>query len=165
MNLDDYENHRPPRRIRNQMVLPRAVRHEILRREWGASNKEIAEAVRMNVKVKNQRKTTVNNLDKATKLEEAMESAGRNLMRIVTFKKSTNKQVKDLEEQIDLTNRRRSKLLYLEQHKSQHTNRESSAETAPTENGVSNDSNDTTNDPAVHVPRLQEGFSINGNSS
>jgi septal ring factor EnvC (AmiA/AmiB activator) len=165
MNLDDYENHRPPRRIRNKMVLPRAVRHKMLRREWDASNQEIAESVRRNVKIKNQRKTTINNLDKATKLEEALESARRKLRRFVTGEKSIKKQVKDLEKQIDLTNRRRSKLIYLEQLMSQNTNRESSANTAPTEYGVSDDSNDTTNDPAVHLPRLQEGFSSNGNSS
>ncbi|MGK3737997.1 MAG: hypothetical protein ACI90V_004844 [Bacillariaceae sp.] len=167
MNLDDYEKYRPPRRVQNEMVLPRDVRHEILRREWDASNKEIADSVRRNVKIKNQRKTTINNLDKATKLEEVIESASRKIRRFVTGKKSINKQVKDLEEQIDLTNHRRSKLLYLEQHVSQHNNnRESNAETAPTENGVSDDSNDNdTNDPAVHVPQLQEGFSNNGNNS
>lgn len=79
----------------------------MLKREWDISQKEIAEAVRRNVKVKNQRKATVNNLDKATKMEEIMESAGRKFGRMLTFKKSVSKQVKEMEKKIDETNQAR----------------------------------------------------------
>lgn len=107
ISLDDYEDTRPPRRSHFEMVLPRKVRQDMLKREWDISQKEIAEAVRRNVKVKNQRKATVNNLDKATKMEEIMESAGRKFGRILTFKKSVSKQVLDMEKKIDETNQAR----------------------------------------------------------
>ena len=128
ISLDDYESTRPPRRLRKEMVLPRDFREDILRHEWHASRRDIIESVRQNVKIKNQRKTTINNLGKATKFEEAMESATRKLKRFVTREKPVHKQVRDLEAQIDLTNRRRSKLLYLEQNMSQ-----GGEETDPTE--------------------------------
>ena len=60
--------------------------------------KDIAEAVRRNVKTKNQRKATVNNLNKATTLELAMESAGRKLKRFVMFQKPVSKQLKELDD-------------------------------------------------------------------
>jgi len=107
ISLDDYEDTRPPRRSHFEMVLPRKVRQDMLKREWDISQKEIAEAVRRNVKVKNQRKATVNNLDKATKMEEIMESAGRKFGRMLTFKKSVSKQVKEMEKKIDETNQAR----------------------------------------------------------
>ena len=98
------------------MILPRIAREDLLRYEWNASRKEIIESVRRNVRVKNQRRTTINNLGKATKFEEAMESASRKLKRLVKGQKAIRKQVRDLEEQIEMTNRRRSKLIYLEQN-------------------------------------------------
>jgi len=64
------------------------------------SQSEIASAVRNNVKIKNQRRATVNNLDKATKMEEAMEKATRKLKRGLLFQKSVSKQVEELEEQM-----------------------------------------------------------------
>ena len=87
--------------------------------EWNTSRKEITESVRRNVRIKNQRRTTINNLGRATKFEEVMESASRKLKRFVKGEKSVRKQVKDLEERIDETNRRRSKLIYLDQSMSQ----------------------------------------------
>jgi len=128
INLDEYEKTRPPRRIQNEMILPKFMREDLLRIECNASRREIIESVRRNVKVKNQRRTTINNLGKATKLEEAMESVSRKLKRFVKRQKSVHKQVRDLEEQIDVTKRRRSKLIYLQQNLSQ--GRE---ESAPTE--------------------------------
>jgi len=119
INLDEYEKSRPPRRVQNEMILPRDMREDLLRCEWNASRKEITDSVRRNVKVKNQRRTTINNLDKSTKFEVVMESACRKLKRFVNRQKSVHKQVRDLEEQIDLTNRGRSKLIYLEQNMSQ----------------------------------------------
>lgn len=119
IGLDEYESTRPPRRVQNQMILPRGMREDMLRFEWNASRKEITESVRRNVRVKNQRRTTVNNLGKAMKFEEAMESASRKLKRFVKRQKKVSRQVQDLEDQLEVTNRRRSKLLYLEQNISQ----------------------------------------------
>ena len=70
---------------------------------------QIASAVRTNIKIKNQRRATVNNLDKATKVEEMMENAGRRLMRGLLMKKSTRKQVEELERQMDEANKIRAK--------------------------------------------------------
>jgi hypothetical protein len=53
------------------------------------------------------------------KFEEAMESASRKLKRFVKRQKKVSRQVQDLEDQLEVTNRRRSKLLYLEQNISQ----------------------------------------------
>ncbi len=104
------------------------MREDLLRYEWNASRKEITESIRRNVRVKNQRRTTINNLGKASKFEEAMESASRKLKRFVKGQKSVRKQVKALEEKIDATNRKRSKLIYLEQNMSQEAE-----ESAPSE--------------------------------
>jgi phage shock protein A len=92
------------------MVLPRKVRHDMLRRDWDVTQRQIADSVRTNVKVKNQRKATVNNLGKATKVEEAMESASRKLKRLITFQKPVSRQVKELEAMANEANCRRSQL-------------------------------------------------------
>ena len=108
--LEEYENSRPPRRSHFEMVLPRKVRFDMLRKEWEVRQKDIAEAVRTNVRVKNQRKATVNNLNKAPKMEEALESLSRKLKRLATFSKPVSVQVKKLDEQMDKAMRQRSKL-------------------------------------------------------
>lgn len=82
----------------------------MLKREWDVSQRQIADSVRNNVKVKSQRIATVNNLGKATKLEEAMESASRKLKRLITFQKPVSQQVKDLEAKVNEANRRKSQL-------------------------------------------------------
>mmetsp|Transcript_50 Transcript_50/g.112 ORF Transcript_50/g.112 Transcript_50/m.112 type:complete len:286 (-) Transcript_50:324-1181(-) len=119
ITLDDYERTRPPRRIQKEMVIPRRLREDMLRYEWNASRKDITESIRRNVRIKNQRRTTINNLGKATKFEEAMESASRKLKRFVRGQKSVHKQVRAMEKKIDATNRKRSKLIYLEENMSQ----------------------------------------------
>lgn len=111
IGLEDYEKSRPPRRSHFEMVLPRKVRHDMLRREWDVQQREIAEAVRRNVKTKNQRKSTVNNLDKATKMEETLESASRKFKRILTFQKPVSSQVKELEAKADHALRVRRSLI------------------------------------------------------
>ena len=116
IDLDDYENTRPPRRIQSEMILPRDLREDILRFECYASRKDISESVRQNMKIKNQRRTTINNLGKAEKFEEAIESLFRKLRRLITRQKPVRKQVRDLEKKIESADRRRSKLIYLEQN-------------------------------------------------
>ena len=111
MNLEDYETTRPPRRSHFEMVLPRKVRQDMLKREWDVTQREIAESVRRNIKVKNQRKSTVNNLGKATKMEEFMESAGRKVRRFLTFQKPVGAQVKDLEAKLNEANRKRQQYM------------------------------------------------------
>jgi hypothetical protein len=90
------------------MVLPRKVRQDMLRRDWDVTQRQIAESVRRNVKVKNQRKATVNNLGKATKMEEIMESTSRKIRRLISFQKTVSLQVRDLEAKVNEANRLRS---------------------------------------------------------
>ena len=86
MNLEDYENTRPPRRSHFEMVLPRKVRQDMLRREWDVTQRQIAESVRRNIKIKNQRKSTFQNLG-VQGVEEAVEEAARLLKSFVPFRK------------------------------------------------------------------------------
>jgi phage-related protein len=108
----------------------------MLRREWDVQQRQIAEAVRRNVKIKNQRKSTVNNLDKATKMEEAIESAGRKLKRVITFQKPISSQVKDLEAKVDQAQKVRRSLIMkhrmsLEYDNESKSDRRSAVEEAP----------------------------------
>jgi hypothetical protein len=77
----------------------------MLKRDWDVSQRQIAESVRNNIKTKNQRKSTVNNLGKATKMEEFMESVGRKLRRFLTMQRSVGRQVKDLESKMNESKR------------------------------------------------------------
>lgn len=95
--IEEYEETRPARRCQMEMALPRRVRHDMLRMEWDVTQREIAGAVRRNVKVKTQRRTTVNNLGKATQVEEVLESLGRKVKRTLTFQRPISTQVKKLE--------------------------------------------------------------------
>jgi len=99
LSIDEYEESRPARRSHIEMVLPRSVRDRMLKKEWDVPQRQIAEAVRNNIKIKNQRRATVNNLNKADKVEEMMENAGKKLMRGLLLKKSTAQQVAELEHQ------------------------------------------------------------------
>lgn len=80
------------------MILPRDVRQSMLRKEWGVTQSQIASAVRANIKIKNQRRTTVNNLSKSSRVEEAFENATRKVMKGLLLK-NTNKEFDKLEKQ------------------------------------------------------------------
>jgi hypothetical protein len=69
------------------LLLSREEREYLLLDEWEVPRTEVTAAVRSTIKVKNQRRTTVTNLSKATKLEEVMESAGRKWKRALSFQK------------------------------------------------------------------------------
>ena len=91
--LEDYEDTRGPRRTSKQMAMPRSVREEILRREWGAKQSDMAQAVRENLQIKNSRRRTVNNLDTPmTKVEEKMEGVKKSLKKSLGLRKSFRKQ-------------------------------------------------------------------------
>ena len=87
------------------MILPREVRQAMLRKEWDVSQSAIAAAVRANIKIKNQRRTTVNNLSKSSRVEEALENASRKVMKGLLLKNTTKeldkleKQAREAEEQ------------------------------------------------------------------
>jgi hypothetical protein len=89
------------------MVLPRDVRQQMLRTEWNVSQAQIASAVRNNIRIKNQRRSTVNNLGKAEKMEEFFESAGSKLKQGIMLRKSTTKQARELDVMFQNANRAR----------------------------------------------------------
>ncbi|EEC48049.1 predicted protein [Phaeodactylum tricornutum CCAP 1055/1] len=100
ISVDEYEDTRPPRRTHFEMILPRDLRQSMLRKEWDITQLQIAAAVRANIKAKNQRRSTVNNIGKATKIEEMMEKAGKKVRRGFLLKKSTTKEMEELEQKM-----------------------------------------------------------------
>jgi hypothetical protein len=96
--LDDYENYRPNRRMAYEMVLSREARDEMLRKEWDISRAEIAAAIRDTIRIKNQRRQTVQNLNK-DKVEEMMENASKKIFRSLLFKSSTSQELQLLQKQ------------------------------------------------------------------
>lgn len=104
--LEQYEDTRPPRRTNFEMILPRDIRQAMLRKEWGVPQSQIASAVRTNIRVKNQRRTTVNNLSKSSRVEEAFENASRKVMRGLLMK-NTSKEFDKLEQQAKLAEKQR----------------------------------------------------------
>jgi len=95
-SVDWYEKARPARKSQFELVMPREARQEMLIVEWRISQAQIATAVRSNIRTKNQRRRTVNNLGRLNKLEEGLESLMRKLMRLVTFQKRPSKQVEEM---------------------------------------------------------------------
>eukprot|EP00543_Licmophora_paradoxa_P003119 CAMPEP_0202456352 /NCGR_PEP_ID=MMETSP1360-20130828/13626_1 /ASSEMBLY_ACC=CAM_ASM_000848 /TAXON_ID=515479 /ORGANISM="Licmophora paradoxa, Strain CCMP2313" /LENGTH=338 /DNA_ID=CAMNT_0049076135 /DNA_START=675 /DNA_END=1691 /DNA_ORIENTATION=+ len=110
MSVDGYEKRRPPRKSQFEMVLPREERQEMLMDEWRISQTQIASAVRANIKAKNQRRRTVNNLGKMTKIEEISESVQRKTLRLVTLQKSASRQVKEMNKKSEAADAQRRQL-------------------------------------------------------
>lgn len=82
MMLEDFESARPARRAQLDLVLTRGERHRLLV-EWGASGQDVIEAIRMIIRVKNQRRRTVNNLGIYDRIEELWEILLRNAKRVI----------------------------------------------------------------------------------
>jgi len=97
MNLEDFEAARPPRREQMDLVLSRGERHRLLV-EWGASGQDVIEAIRMIIRVKNQRRQTVNNLGSYDRIEWAFEKLKRGLMSAVNPGRQTARQLQDQSE-------------------------------------------------------------------
>lgn len=102
ISLDQYEETRPERRTHFEMVLPRDVRQQMLKKEWDVSQSQIAAAVRNNIRVKGQRRATVNNLGKATKMEERLEKTGKFVKGL--FGKNDKKELEKLQKQMERYN-------------------------------------------------------------
>ena len=95
MSLDRYEHYRPPRKDMANLIVARRQRHDILAEDWQIPRSDIANAVRQNLKCKNQRRRTVNNL-KTEKMDEVLESARRKLRRTLLFQRRPSKQVDNM---------------------------------------------------------------------
>lgn len=96
MNLEDFEKARPPRRAQMDLVLTRGERHRLLV-EWGASGQDVIEAIRMIIRVKNQRRQTVNNLGSYDRIEEVFENIVRSAKNVIC-QSSSNTAARKLQE-------------------------------------------------------------------
>eukprot|EP00934_Nitzschia_sp_Nitz4_P006011 Nitzschia sp. Nitz4//scaffold116_size91068//7581//10009//NITZ4_004946-RA/size91068-snap-gene-0.1-mRNA-1//1//CDS//3329533542//6001//frame0 len=96
INIDEFERERAHKPKCN--VLTRSKREELLL-DWGISFNDIIDAIRTNIKVKNQRRQTVTNLGKIERIEEALESATRKIKRAFLLRKPTGRKAKQLQQQ------------------------------------------------------------------
>ena len=80
------------------MILSREIRDSMLRKEWDISRADIAAAIRDTIKIKNQRRQTVQNLNK-DKVEELFEGASKKIFRSLMFKSSTTSELDMLNQQ------------------------------------------------------------------
>ena len=81
LSVDDYEYRRPVRKESKDLTLGKTERHRMLL-NLGYARKELTSAVRTNVKLKSQRRQTVNNLALAH-VEETLEGATKKISRIM----------------------------------------------------------------------------------
>ena len=103
MNLEDFESARPPRRAQMDLVLTRGERHRLLV-EWGASGQDVIEAIRMIIRVKNQRRQTVNNLGSYDRIEWAFEKFIRGIRSAICSSASNARQLQDQSERAAAAN-------------------------------------------------------------
>lgn len=95
VDINVYEDARPYRRQLAFLVLNRQRREELLQ-YWQIPIPEIVDAIRSNLKAKNQRRQTITNLGKVEKIEEAFENATKKLKRVLLPKRrSDGDKVKD----------------------------------------------------------------------
>jgi hypothetical protein len=83
--VDEFEQRRA-RRVQSDLVLTRQSREELLV-EWGASFQDIIESIRVNIRIKNQRRSTVNAIGRYDRWEEMMENAGRKIKKTIGLQK------------------------------------------------------------------------------
>jgi hypothetical protein len=82
--LDAFEEKRgTSRRHDMDLVLDRRDRKVLLMQEWEVPYNEFVDSIRQVMKIKRQRRTTVNNIGSYDKVEEVLESLGRKLKRTV----------------------------------------------------------------------------------
>jgi hypothetical protein len=86
IDVDDYEQERKgARRSPRALVLTRQDREELLL-EWGVTFHDIIDSIRSNVKVKHQRRRTVNAIGTYDRWEEVFENASRRIKRTLLMK-------------------------------------------------------------------------------
>lgn len=111
MTVDGYEKTRPPRKSQFEMIIPREERQEILIHDWKVPQLSIADAVRSNIRAKNQRRRTVNNLGSMLSVvEEVVESAKRKVRRAVRFESRPSRLASQLEREHLAAKRQRDDL-------------------------------------------------------
>lgn len=99
--VEEYENARPPRRTNIEMVVPRSIRHHMLRKDWDVPQSLIAASIRTNIRVKNQRRASVNRVGSGERFDEILENVSHNVKRALFLKKSVSRQAAKLEDEYD----------------------------------------------------------------
>jgi hypothetical protein len=94
-DVNDYEHSRSDRNSNLVIVLSRSEREELLL-EWDVDSKNIASSVRAALKTKFQRKQTVINARKFSKLEEAIEVTSKRLKKALLPRRMTHDGVDEL---------------------------------------------------------------------
>lgn len=89
--LDEYERMNSPKLPAKKLLLSRGEREELLI-ESGFARRELAEAVRQNIKLKNQRRQTVTNLN-FEPYEVVLEQCAKKLKKVVTISVEKRKKV------------------------------------------------------------------------
>jgi hypothetical protein len=92
MTVDEWELQRGETRSAVACILPRHVREKMLK-EWLFTPKDIADGVRSVMKAKNQRRTTISNLN-AAGVEEAAEKVSRRVKGLLSFGRNKDLVVK-----------------------------------------------------------------------
>jgi hypothetical protein len=123
----------------------------MLRREWNVTQSQIANAVRNNIKVKNQRRATVNNLGKAAKFEEMLERTQRTLKRGLLFQKSTTQQAHELSKRAQEIEKLRAEVFGVDDE--DRDQEEYGTEENPIDTEIDDDDEDTTSHD-VTAPEL-----------
>ena len=100
------------------MILSRELRDIMLRRDWDVSRAEIAAAIRDTIKIKNQRRQTVQNLNK-DKVEELFEGASKKIFRSLMFKSSTTQELDLLNQQYNAVQELRQQEMKLSRQEQQ----------------------------------------------
>lgn len=88
LNVEEYEENRPPRRSMQDMAVPKKLRNKMLI-ESGHSRSEVTQAVRTTIRDKNSRRRTINNLHLQA-YEEVREKATRGVRRFMFRKKKSS---------------------------------------------------------------------------
>lgn len=84
---------------------------------WGISFDDIIDAIRTNIRVKNQRRQTVTNVGKAERFELALEGAARRIKRALLLRRSTAEKVRKLQEQAEVAAKAHVSSNELDEHK------------------------------------------------
>jgi hypothetical protein len=84
MKVDEYENARPPRRVKDEMIMPSHVRQEMLINEWGHTMREIRQASVESRQMRQLREKALHTNKVSEKLTEALESSKRKFYRLKT---------------------------------------------------------------------------------
>ena len=89
ISVEEFERHHSRSYKPEELLIPRAIRESMVK-EFGYSQKDIADATRTCLRLKKERKQTVDNLH-FQRVEEKFESASRKMINAITFGDATKR--------------------------------------------------------------------------